>query len=45
MSNCVRCGEQIMLEDGENVTEDKEFYCEDCKESQDWKDKFGDDSE
>ena len=30
----------MMLEDDENVTEDKDFYCEECKKSLWWKDKF-----
>jgi len=40
MVNCLKCGEFLILEDDENVMEDKEFYCEDCKETKYWKDKF-----
>ncbi len=40
MANCLKCGEFLILEDDENVMEDKEFYCEDCKETKYWKDKF-----
>lgn len=27
---CVKCGEELILEDDPNVCEDKDFYCEEC---------------